>query len=544
MVQDARTLPQGYVEETDVCILGGGVAGLTIARELAGGKGKVCVLEQGGVEAEKEAQRLNRGEVTGYPYWGLDYARHAQLGGASQRWCLQLSDGQIGARFRPLDAIDFERRGGVPYSGWPFSKTDLDPYYERAQQRLHLGPNTYDPNDWGGDQNDLLFEDTSALKTVLFQYGPRQSFIDDHRDSVERARNVKVLVHARAAEVDTNVNGQTATAVHGYTSEGAPFTVRARVFVLALGGIENPRLLLVSDRVHANGIGNQHDLVGRFFMEHIHLRSGLLWPRDRSVFERDHFYHIHDHDGVSVHGKLALREDVLRREQLRNSCFMLVPVTSPHDRLHESEAFEVARVSKSTLTRGYLPDRSLSKMGTFITKSGPLFRHAGRMLRRRMARWLGQSEAPVAYSLHHFAEEAPNPNSRVRLSARKKDRFGQPMAQLDWRIRKDDVRDILRGLDVIKKDVERTGEWRLDIPEYDSLPPPGIRGGFHHIGTTRMHENPRRGVVNAHGQVHGVANLFVAGSSVFPTGGYANPTLTIEAMALRLADHLKKEYRL
>jgi choline dehydrogenase-like flavoprotein len=233
---------------------------------------------------------------------------------------------------------------------------------------------------------------------------------------------------------------------------------------------------------------------------------------------------------------------VLRHEHLRNFCFMLVPVSSPQDRLHESEAFEVARVSKSTLTRGYLPDRPLSKMGTFMMKSGPLFHHVGQMLWRRFAEWRGQSGGPVAYSLHHFAEEAPNPNSRVVLSARKKDRFGHPTAKLDWQIHEDDIRDILRGLAIIKEDVERTGEWRLDIPEYDRLPPPGIRGGFHHIGTTRMHENPRRGVVDAQGRVHGVANLYIAGSSVFPTGGYANPTLTIVAMALRLADHIKQTF--
>ena len=543
MIRDARALPTGHVEKADICILGGGVAGLTIARELAGQNLEVCVLEQGGLENEKEAQRLNRGEVTGYPYWGLDYARHAQLCGSSQRWCLKLSDGDIGARFRPLDPIDFEKRDGVPHSGWPFSKAELDPFYARAQQRLNLGPNTYDPADWMGSEDERLFEDASSMKAVMFQYGSRQRFIEDHRGSMEQAQNVAVFLHAHATEIETNEAGRTATTVQTRTLDGGAFTVQANAYVLALGGIGNPRLLLLSNQTHANGIGNQHDLVGRYFMEHPVFRAGLLWPSDESVFERDQFYHIHGHNGVSVHGKLALRDEILRREGLRNFCFMLWPVLSPYDPLQESEAFEVARVSKSTLERGYLPDRPLKKMGTFIAKSGPLLHHVGRELRRRVGRWWGEEETPVAYSLHHFAEESPNPNSRILLSDRKKDRFGQPMAKLDWQLRGDDIRNIVRGLEVIKEDVERTGDWRLELPEYNELPPSGIRGGFHHIGTTRMHENPKRGVVNQHGRVHGVSNLFVTGSSVFPTAGYANPTLTIVAMALRLADHLKETYR-
>jgi len=211
------------------------------------------------------------------------------------------------------------------------------------------------------------------------------------------------------------------------------------------------------------------------------------------------------------------------------------------DFLRESEAFDVARVVRSTLQGGYLPDQPLSKLKTLITKSGPLWRRLGDTLKKRVGIGPKGRTSPVAFSLHHFAEQAPNPNSRVRLSTRKTDRYGQPRAHLHWAISGDDVRDILRGLALVKPEVERTGEWRLEIPDYDQLPPAGIRGGFHHMGTTRMHDNPRYGVVNANGQVHGIDNLFVTGASVFPTGGYANPTLLIGAMAMRLSAHLKQK---
>ena len=548
MIIDANALPQGHLQETDVCILGGGVAGLTVARELAGLNLEVCILEQGGMEEEAEAQRLHRGEVEGYPnaypYWSLDDARHAQVGGCGNRWHVKLNDGRQGARFRPLDPIDFERRDGVPHSGWPFSKTELDPYYERAQRHLHLGPYTYDPAEWLREEDFLLFEDAPSLETILFQYGPRDRFLDGHREVVREAKNIVVLCHAHATSLETAPNGGSVTEVQGRTLEGAAFTVRANTYVLALGGIENARLLLVSTQGQARGIGNDHDLVGRYFMEHPHLHAGLLWPSDPSVFYgTDRFYHAHECGGTSIHGKLALNEAVLRREHLRNSCFMLLPYADPSE-LIQAKALDAAREFQSTSRRGYLPDRSLSKLGTIIANSGAVFKYTGRELSNRLSKWGRTSHVPpVVYMLHHFAEQAPNPNSRVRLSERQKDQFGQPRARLEWKISPDDIRDLMRGLEILKPEIERSGEWELDIPEYESVPPPGIRGGYHHMGTTRMHQSPTQGVVDPQSRVHGVANLFVTGSSVFPTSGYANPTLTIVALAIRLADHLKHTHR-
>jgi len=534
MLIDARTLPDAHTIDADLCVVGGGVAGLTIAREFVGHDIDVCVLEQGGLEDEADAQRVNRGEVKGYPYWGLDYARHAQVGGASHRWGLTLADGRKGARFRPLDPIDFEQREEIPFSGWPFSKAELAPYYDRAQALFQIGPDRYDVARWTVPQEELLFRECPSLQTVGFQYGPRTAFTDEYRETVERADNVTVFYHARALAVETNEAGRAVSHIRAATPSGTEMTVRARAFVLAMGGIENARLLLVSTGTHAQGLGNHNDLVGRFFMEHLHFRAGVLWPRE---FSRYPLYTPHDQDGTTVHGKLALRSDVLRRERLRNFCFSLSPTAHPYDPLPTSEAFEAARVTWSTLRRGYLPDAPWSKLWTLLTKSGALVQHLGTKLKEKM----GEAPPLQAFSLHHFTEQAPNPDSRVRLSTRKMDRYGQPRARLDWRISDADVRDVLRGVELLKPEVERTDKWRLELTDYEQLPPPGIRGGFHHMGTTRMHDDPHRGVVNTDGRVHGVANLFVAGASVFPTGGYANPTFTIGALALRLADHLRDE---
>lgn len=543
MIIDARTFPTEHARETDVCVLGGGVAGLTLAREFAGQDMDVCVLEQGGEDDEQETQRLNRGDVTGYPYWGLDYARHSQIGGASNRWGLNLADGRKGARFRPLDRIDFEHRDEIPYSGWPFQKSDLDPFYDRAQDLFQLGPNRYDAERWTEPDEDLLFDDCPSLETVVFQYGPREAFATEYRETVRSAENVTLIHHAKALTVETDDMGETVTHVRAATPAGTRFSISAGIVVLALGGIENARLLLLSDRIHESGLGNQHDLVGRYFMEHLHLRSGILWPQQSDGFVRNPFYQVHDREGTSIHGKLSLREDVLREAGLRNSCFSLLPTWDPYDPLIASEAFDIARVSQSILRRGYLPDAPFAKLRTVVRKSGPLLRSMGLQLKKRFLQWMDVSTSARAYSLHHFSEQAPNPDSRITLSPRTTDRYGQPRAHLNWKVSRSDVRDILRGLKHLKTEIERGGQWRLELTEYDQLPPPGIRGGFHHMGTTRMHKMPQKGVVDSNSRVHGIDNLFITGSSVFPTGGYANPTLTIGALAIRLADHITERFK-
>lgn len=543
MIIDARTFPTEHTRETDVCVLGGGVAGLTLAREFAGHDMDVCVLEQGGVDDEEEAQRLNRGEVTGYPYWGLDYARHSQVGGASHRWGLDMADGRKGAQTRPLDRIDFEQRDEIPYSGWPFEKSHLDPYYDRAQDLFRLGPNRYDAADWREPGEDLLFEGCPSLETVVFQYGSRKGFTDEYRETVQSAGNVTLVHHAKALTLETDETGETVTHVRAATPAGTPFSVYAGTVILALGGIENARLLLLSNRIHEDGLGNQHDLVGRFFMEHLHFRSGILWPEASDGFSQNPFYHVHDRGGTSIQGKLSLREDVLREAGLRNSYFTLLPIWDPYDPLIASEAFDLVRVSKSILQRGSLPDDVGAKLRTIVRKSGPLLRSAGLKLKKRFFQWTGKSTSAQAYSLHHSAEQAPNPESRVTLSTHKKDRYGQPRARLNWEVSRDDVRDVLRGLERIKGEIEAQGQWRLELTEYDQLPPPGIRGGFHHMGTTRMHKSPRKGVVDSNAKVHGTDNLFITGSSVFPTGGHANPNVTIGALAIRLADHIAERFK-
>ena len=139
MIHDARSVPKNYTVKADICVIGAGVAGITVAREFIGQQFRVCILESGGLEPDKETQALYRGEISGHPYYPLDTARARQFGGSSARWLLELGRGQLGGRLRPLDSIDFEERDWVPYSGWPFDRPHLDPYYIQAQRICKAG---------------------------------------------------------------------------------------------------------------------------------------------------------------------------------------------------------------------------------------------------------------------------------------------------------------------------------------------------------------------------------------------------------------------
>jgi choline dehydrogenase-like flavoprotein len=142
------------------------------------------------------------------------------------------------------------------------------------------------------------------------------------------------------------------------------------------------------------------------------------------------------------------------------------------------------------------------------------------------------------------AEQAPNPRSRVNLHHSKRDQLGLPATQLDWQLSDFDKFSIRRTAELIGIELGRAGLGRVrtDIDE-DLSKFPLVETAWHHMGTTRMSENDRTGVVDSACRVHGLSNLYVAGSSVFPTGGRANPTLTIVALAIRLADHLKSVAR-
>jgi len=539
MFIDARSLPKDTVIEGDICIIGAGVAGITLAKEFIGQQRRVCVIESGGLEPDRATQSLYKGETAGHPYYPLETARVRQFGGCSHKWLMEFGKGILGARLRPLSEIDFEERDWVPHSGWPFNKAHLDPFYERAQSVCKAGPYTYAPEDWEDPQKTpRLPLKGNRVQTAIYHGVNRDLFRLDYREELEKADNVTVYLHANALEIETNENTRMVTGLRVACLHGSQFQVRAKIFVVAVNGIETPRLLLLSNRTEHAGLGNRYDLVGRFFMEHPHLWSGFYVPSDRKLFRSTGLYNLHFQRGTPVIGQLTISDGVIRKEQMLNYAVVLEPSfrPSPHKQGALAQGAQTYKALASALLHGDM-HAFTRHMSTLVPVTNALsvavFRKA-----MKVANSLLKLRRYEVFLLNHMTEQAPNPNSRVTLG-QTKDALGQNCARLDWRLSPIDIRSIVRAQEILDEELRNAGLGHLEIELKGETPPPDLHGGWHQMGTTRMHNDPKKGVVDSNSRVHGVSNLYIAGPSVFPTGGCANPVLTIVALTLRLADHLK-----
>ncbi len=525
MLIDARTLPQGTDLQADLCIVGGGPAGITLALQLIGQPLKVCLLESGGLKREVETQALYDCDNVGHPYPKLPETRSRLLGGSSNCWA---------GNCRKLNAIDFEERAWVEHSGWPIGRPELDAHYEEAHRICQLGPFTYDVEDWEYGHARQLPLDAARLITRINQFSPPTRFSTVYRDDLVRAPNMRMLLHANVTEIEATEDGRTATRAQVASLHGPRFSVSARYFVLATGGLENARLLLLSDSVVPGGLGNQHDLVGRFFMEHFTVSLGLQPVSPRQMHDMD-LYEIPERRlgrqpvrETRAKAYLELAAEAQRREQLSSATVTL-------ERLWQHPTQQ---------SPGYAALREL------VTGAPPrdVARQVGRTLRglddvATGLFWkLLRSYHPVPYlECILQMEQVPNPLSRATLTDRR-DALGQRRVRLDWQLLPDDFRSIRRVAAILGEELGRLGmrPFINTLDADDNVMAHDIEGTWHHIGTTRMSRCPTRGVVDPDCRVHGMSNLFMAGSSVFPTSGHSVPTLTIVAMAVRMGAHLRE----
>jgi len=530
--RDARSIAAGSVLDADLCIVGAGVAGISVAREFIGRPERVVLLEGGSLDFTKSIrelptvlrrhtigeQGLARGVIAGRPYYPLRFTRARAFGGSSRVW-----HAGRGLHAHPLDAIDLERRDGLPEHGWPIDRTQLDPFYERAQRLCALGPFEYDGAAWADQGYGApLPLDPELVRTEVFQFGEDSRFDRYEREFAEAA-NVEVLLHANAVHLADSAGRL--ERVDCATLSGARFSVRARTFVVAAGTIETARLLLASRGDQPAGIGNGHGLVGRYFMEHPDVAVGFLVPDPKLD---DGAFRLYEHqragDALAVEGMFRLSDAALRGGRLLNAVIRLHPTY----RSGRAAAVRSGQVIRRSIHHGVATPGIARHAVRTISGTRQLLRHYATWRARR---------APELFGIHVMAEQAPIAASRVRLG-RRVDRLGLPVTVLDWRLTRRDVESIRRTIDIFGDCVRKAGVGTVSSTLGAGQSPPAIFGNWHHLGTTRMSRDPRRGVVDENCRVHGMDNLYIAGGSVFPTGGYANPTLTIVAMSLRLADHL------
>jgi choline dehydrogenase-like flavoprotein len=532
MLIDARSATPGAVIQAELCIVGAGAAGITLAREFIGSSVNVCVLESGDLEFDWQTQSLYEGANVGLPYFDLSVCQIRYFGGNTNAW---------GGWCRPLDPIDLERRPWVSNSGWPFPAEELRPYYRRAHGLCQIPNDDYDAGraveEIGHPYATILPFDPRKLETSIYRFSQPTRFGQAYREALRKAENVRCYFNANVLKIKTTQDATSVTELTVGCLTGTRFAVAAKHFVLAAGGIENARLLLLSNDVAPGGVGNQHDLVGRYFMEHPHTKRALI-ARSRAIPSALYGLSFRDR---ALSARLSLPAALQEREELLNYSGNIHPVYFGHG-TKGWLAFRklVLSVDPGRRSDPYVRFPPYGRRGLSLREVFDVVRQFDRVTLAAFLQYFQPNRFISGFVLESKSEQAPNPDSRVMLD-HKRDAFGLNRVKLDWRMLPVDRRTVVRAETIIEDELRRLGIGMLaplDPTEIEGWPA-NLEGGWHQIGTTRADNDPKRGVVDAQGRVHGVANLFVAGSSVFPTAGAAPPTLTIVAMALRLADHLR-----
>jgi len=489
----------------DVCISGSGPAGLPLALKLAAQKHRVLLLEAGGLQFSEISNNVYQGTNSGLEYFEPHACRQRFFGGTSNHW---------GGWCREMDAGNFEVREHVPYSGWPISKADLDPYFAEAAKILHV--HTPQVADY------LLQGETDpGLRKTAFRYSePPARLGEKYRQAVTDSDQLVCVLNANLVDIDLNENLDAVTALRVSDYAGTRFRVTARYYVLCHGGIENPRTLLNANRQLKHGIGNGGDLVGRFFMEHPHFTTGFGIVN-------------HAHRGLSRFAGISCSE-------------LRAAIYEPTEALQRSEkilSFGLRFAPQPGMCRSDENTAFRSRLRQFVCNSDALLGPGG-------------TAAPEPDTELHFdmcfktaAEQSPDPVSRIRLGE-DVDRFGNRRVVINWQLNELDKRTLRQSALQAGSIMAGNDLGRIRLPQWllDPDPvPPGLSidevAGYHHMGTTRMADSPRRGVVDRNQRVFGIANLYVGGSSVFATSGHVNPTFTIVQMSLRLAYHLDTTIR-
>lgn len=547
MITNSHNLPQRTTLEADICIVGAGAAGISMAMALRDAGLKVLLIESGKRIGNRATQSLYAGEVADEKLHSPpDKYRKRIFGGSTAIW---------GGRCVPFDPIDFEAREHVPYSGWPISYDDLASYYPKANALLEAGSFDYCASTALPDATPVIegFQSDVILNDLIERFSCPTNFARRYQHRLAEAKALDVLLEANVVHIQLQVNANAVQHLVCSTLAGKTFNVRANQYVLATGGIEVPRLLLASRDVMSNGIGNLYDNVGRFYMCHIAGNLGKL-AFNGNVNAIYHGYNV-SAEGIYCRRRFSVSEKMQRSLQINNVIARLhfPTITDP---THHNGVLSGLFLAKHFISYEYgkrlqsaEPD-SLERYFRHIRNvvSDPFdtigfFLHwiwHHELAGRRYPSVILKNKTNL-FSLDVNGEQAPNPNSRVTLSTQM-DALGMPRSHIDWRYSEIDVVSVDKTLNLLASEFKRCGVGELS---YDpstleaDLTMYGAYGG-HHIGTARMGADPKTSVVDANCKVHGISNLYVASSAVFPTSSQANPTLSIVALALRLVDHLKR----
>ena len=580
-IKNLNEFPEGETFETDLLIIGGGAAGLTIAREFFGTSTKVMIAESGDTEQTDEHEQLNevvldsksipetwlnrRRDYHGHQAekWNADVQRFGVrcrgLGGSTAAWA---------GKSAPFAEHDFIERDWLPISGWPMSRDALEPYFRRAEERMNLGLGSYGDDFWeryNGKAKRPDF-DNEVLSSFLWQFARSRTnpvsmmrMGPDFMAEKGETSNIRVLVNATAKCV-TPVEEATGTYVEVdlIGLGGGAGKVRAKKVVISCGALENARLLLASKTKNPNGLGNDRDQVGRYLMDHM---SAPL-----ASFDKEHvkamsylfgFFGIKSDNRVDMymHG-FELNLPTQQIEELLSVGAYCVPERAGDDPWGALVA--ILRGKSESIPRDMF--RVIKGTRMMISGAGRIFLQSEKVpafirngIVNTMVRLFPNSVVEeyqsgglprklIGCNFEGIVEQEPLAHNRVLLSDQK-NALGEPLPLVEWEPGERPIRT-LRQLGVhMEKQFQHAGlpaptvqDWVRD----NNLPVPLIDMA-HTSGTTRMSTDETTGVVDENCQVRHTQGVYMAGGSVLPTCGHANPTLMIVSLAIRLADHLKQD---
>ena len=498
--------------QTTVCVIGSGFSGAIVAVDLAMAGIEVLLLESGSSEPDHRIDSmLDRVDVSGRTQLNFGFSR--QLGGASNLWA---------GRVAPLDPVDFECREWIPHSGWPISRSDLEPYYVRAGDILGIpGYSTF--HEPGHARPGFVATDNIELKS--FQWANRPFNAGEYiKETVERTDRLRVLMNAPVVELLERENARSVEAAVIALPDGQTARIQARHFVIAGGGIQTPRLLLNSTRVRSAGIGGDHGVVGRYLSTHPKANMATMVLRAPVSTHHPLFSDQPVTGGVLRYG-VGFSAASQKTFRLLNHYVQVLPFLEHRanklfEMIRGSDRFNSPLIDRAALISGFVPGM-------------------GKIAFEMMGRLGGLQRRARKFILRAYLDQYPNPENRVTLSE-KKDGHGMPRVNVTWAFSENDRSSVIAFFERLEREMESRGIARLDYSRLrttDDWPLIGLHSHF--MGTTRMGNDPRTSVTTKDGRVHGSDNVFVAGPSLFPNCGYANPVFTIAALSLRLADHVK-----
>lgn len=512
MLIDANSLPHGHHLETDICIIGAGAAGITLAAELAASWRNITLLESGGFDFSAETQQLYAGEYIARDTFTPTTSRLRYFGGTTNHWagnCMQFT------------ASDLAHRAWMPYSGWPLDYTELQPYYARAGEYCELQSADFDPGYWAKQGLFTLLEtDNNLFRQELVMQSRPTRFGVRYREQLLSADNINITLHANVCSLVPVDKGSHISHLECRTLAGNRFRVSARQYILACGGIENARLLLASNRFNTTPISTYPENIGACFLDNAVAHGGTL-VCDKGTKGLEMFRGQKVLQGQHIRGVLRT-SPALQQASRIGDCFLVI---GPGRGL-------------SSYTKAYLRN---AKDDVLHLDIAALLKHQLRLVKhvgKHFADPPPDSNNYDLYTITVHLEQRPNPDCRISLG-NTSDALGMPRVKVEWQLTEFDFNTMQRTLEIFANEMGRLGIGRFHFELGEGpIYPERMSSGPHHAGTTRMSDDPRDGVVDRNCKVHGVDNLYIAGGSVFPTSSSAMPTLTIVALAVRLAEHL------